>query len=61
MAIRLVGVLTVEMLAYVLAGNTVFGIVAGYLYWTWGLETAILAHAGAHVVVFVGAILPVPF
>lgn len=60
-AIRLVGELTVEMLAYVLAGNTVFGIVAGYLYWRWGLETAILAHAGAHVVVFVGAILPVPF
>jgi membrane protease YdiL (CAAX protease family) len=49
------------MLAYVLAGNTVFGIVAGYLYWRWGLETAILAHAGAHVVVFVGSILPVPF
>lgn len=60
MAIQLVGDLTVEVLIYVLAGNTVFGIVAGYLYWRWGLETAILAHAGAHVIAFLGANLPAP-
>lgn len=61
MAIQLVEELTAEVLIYVLAGNTVFGIVAGYLYWRWGLETAILAHAGAHVIACIGAHLPVPF
>ncbi len=60
MAVSLVGELTPEVLTHVLAGNTVFGIVAGYLYWQWGLETAMAAHAGAHAVAFVAASLPVP-
>jgi hypothetical protein len=34
---------------YIIAGNTLFGIIAGYLFWRYGLEAAILAHALAHV------------
>ncbi len=34
--------------AYVVAGNALFGVVAGYLFWRHGLEAAIAAHVLAH-------------
>jgi membrane protease YdiL (CAAX protease family) len=38
------------VVAYVIIGNALFGFVAGYLYWKRGLESAIVAHMLAHVV-----------
>ncbi|URR35698.1 CPBP family intramembrane metalloprotease [Thermosynechococcus sp. HN-54] len=32
-----------------LSGNTLFGLLAGYLFWQYGLEAAMLTHALAHV------------
>ena len=49
-ASRLAGGLTREITAYVLSGNTAFGILAGWLFWRHGLESAMLCHALAHVV-----------
>lgn len=44
----LAGVLTVPVVAFVLVGNTVFGLVAGWLFARQGLEAAIIAHVLAH-------------
>lgn len=38
------------MVTYVLLGNTIGGLVFGWLYWKKGLESAFLAHIFAHVV-----------
>jgi membrane protease YdiL (CAAX protease family) len=46
----LVGSLTAPIVAYVLMANTLFGIAFGWLYWRYGLEAAIVAHALTHVV-----------
>lgn len=35
---------------YVISANSVFGVIAGYLYWKKGLESAMIAHMMAHVV-----------
>jgi hypothetical protein len=48
----LAGVLTVPVVAFVLVGNTVFGLVAGWLYARHGLESAIIAHVLAHLLSF---------
>ncbi len=40
--------LTGAVVAYVVMGNALPGILFGVLYWRWGLEAAILAHALAH-------------
>lgn len=42
--------LTLPVVAYVLAGNFVFGVVFGYLYFRRGIESAMVAHATAHVI-----------
>jgi hypothetical protein len=42
------GALTVPVVAFVLVGNTAFGLVAGWLFARRGLEAAIIAHALAH-------------
>lgn len=42
------GVLTPQVIAFVLVGNTAFGLVAGWLYARHGLEAAIIAHVLAH-------------
>jgi hypothetical protein len=42
----------VALTTYILLGNASFGIVAGYLYWRKGLESAIVAHMVAHAVMF---------
>ncbi len=42
------GELSASVVAYVVVGNALPGILFGVLYWRWGLEAAILAHALAH-------------
>jgi hypothetical protein len=41
---------TIVMTLYVIVANSIFGLIAGYLYWKRGLESAMLAHMLAHVV-----------
>lgn len=41
------------VVAYVTIGNATFGVVAGYLFWRYGLEAAIAAHVVAHGVAFI--------
>lgn len=50
----LVGTLTKSLVAYVVAANAIFGIIAGYLFWRNGLEAAMIAHASAHVLSWIG-------
>ncbi|MCZ8014466.1 MAG: CPBP family glutamic-type intramembrane protease [Limnobacter sp.] len=40
------------VVAYITFGNAIFGIVAGYLFWRYGLEAAITAHVLAHVIAY---------
>ncbi|CAN5251610.1 CPBP family intramembrane metalloprotease [soil metagenome] len=44
--------ITLALTLFVIAGNSAFGLIAGYLYWKKGLESAMLAHALTHVVMF---------
>jgi len=39
---------TAAVVAYVIVANSVFGLIAGYLYWRKGLEAAMLAHMLVH-------------
>ena len=41
---------TAPLVAYVIIGNALCGLVAGYLYWRRGLESAMIAHMMAYVV-----------
>lgn len=43
--------LTSSIVFYVVIANSVFGLIAGSLYWKKGLEAAIIAHMLAHVVI----------
>ena len=43
-AMLLLGGLTSPLLVYVLLGQTVFGLLAGFIYWRHGLEAAMLGH-----------------
>lgn len=43
-------VVTMPLIMYIIVGNSLFGLIAGYLYWKKGLESAIIAHILAHVV-----------
>ncbi|MEQ1646329.1 MAG: CPBP family intramembrane glutamic endopeptidase, partial [Pyrinomonadaceae bacterium] len=43
---------TPALVLFVIFGNSAFGLVAGWLYWKKGLESAIIAHALTHVVMF---------
>ncbi len=49
-ASMLAGGLSVPVVIYVITANSIFGVVAGFLYWKKGLEAAIIAHIFAHVV-----------
>lgn len=49
----LVGMLDTATITYVVVGNTAFGIVAGVLYARHGLESAMLAHALAHLLAWI--------
>ena len=46
----LIGTLTVNIVVFVVVANSVFGILFGYLFWRYGLEAAMIAHATAHLV-----------
>lgn len=48
-AVVIGGQLTLPVVLYVVTANSVFGLMAGYLYWRKGLEAAITAHMVAHV------------
>lgn len=48
-AILLLGEATTAVVLFVIAANSAFGIVAGYLYWKHGLESAMIAHVLGHV------------
>ena len=41
---------TIPIVAFIVIGNAVFGLIAGCLYWLKGLEAAIIAHMTAHII-----------
>ncbi len=43
---------TLALIAFVVVANSLFGLIAGYLYWKKGLESAMIAHLLTHVVMF---------
>lgn len=43
-------VVNMPLVMYIIVGNSLFGLIAGYLYWKKGLESAIIAHILTHVV-----------
>ena len=44
--------MTLALTMFVIVGNSAFGLIAGYLYWKKGLESAMIAHALTHIVMF---------
>ena len=56
-ASMLSGGLTLPLTIYVITANSIFGIVAGFLYWRLGLEAAIIAHMFTHVVLILAIYL----
>lgn len=48
---------TTVVYAYIITGNMAGGLLFGYAYWKFGLEAAMLAHAFAHIVMTIGAML----
>ena len=48
---------TIALTLFVVVGNSVFGLIAGYLYWRRGLESAIIAHMLTHVVLYIASYL----
>ena len=54
-AVILLGQATVAIVLFVIVANSAFGIVTGYLYWKYGLESAIIAHMIGHVVLAVAS------
>lgn len=49
-AFMLVPDASLALIVYVISANFIFGAIAGYLYWKRGLESAMMAHMMAHVV-----------
>jgi len=45
------------LIVFVIVGNSAFGLIGGYLYWKKGLESAMIAHALTHVVMFTASYL----
>jgi membrane protease YdiL (CAAX protease family) len=41
---------TISIIAYVIIGNSIFGLIAGYLYWRKGLEAVMISHMLVHIV-----------
>jgi membrane protease YdiL (CAAX protease family) len=46
----MLGETATAVVLFVIVANSVFGLVAGYLYWKYGLESAMIAHIFGHVV-----------
>jgi membrane protease YdiL (CAAX protease family) len=42
--------ITAALIVFVIVANSLFGFIAGYLYWKKGLESAMIAHMLAHIV-----------
>jgi len=42
--------LSLALTSFVIVANSIFGLIAGYLYWKKGLESAVIAHMLTHVV-----------
>ena len=57
LAFALAGELTAPIIILVITGNSIFGIVAGFLYWKKGLESAAIAHMFAHIVLIIAIAL----
>ena len=51
------GELTLPISIYIIAANSLFGIVAGFLYWKRGLESAMIAHIFTHVVLLAAVLI----
>jgi hypothetical protein len=49
------GELTAPVVIYIIIGNALPGILFGFLFWRYGIEAAIMAHALGHVVAFLAA------
>ncbi|MCD1647295.1 CPBP family intramembrane glutamic endopeptidase [Marinobacter adhaerens] len=47
-----VGGVPLTIVAYITLGNALFGLVAGILFWRYGLEAAITAHVLAHIIAY---------
>ena len=43
--------------SYTVVANSLFGLIAGYLYWKRGLESAMIAHMTAHIVLLTASYL----
>jgi hypothetical protein len=50
LAFHLAGGLDLTLVLFVTGLNAAFGMLFGYLFWRWGLEAAMIAHAAAHLV-----------
>ncbi|KAB1991115.1 CPBP family glutamic-type intramembrane protease, partial [Haemophilus parainfluenzae] len=53
LALTLGAPVTAVVITYLILGNAIFGLIAGYLYWRHGLESAMMAHMMAHLVMLV--------
>ena len=49
-ASAMIGQLTLGISAYLVAANASFGLIAGWLFWRYGLESAIIAHITVHAI-----------
>lgn len=56
-AAALIGELSGSVIAFVVCANAAFGVLFGYLFWRYGLEAAMIAHATAHVVSYVAGLM----
>lgn len=54
MVLSLVPEASTTLILYIILGNALGGIVFGWLYWKKGLETAMIAHMVAHIVLLIG-------
>lgn len=52
MVVAMLGPLPASLSAYIVIANAAFGIVAGFLFWRYGLEAAMVAHVIAHLGAF---------
>lgn len=56
-ASALIGALDVNVVVFVIGANAAFGVLFGYLFWRDGLESAMIAHAVAHLVNYLANLL----
>lgn len=57
-AFTLAAEVTSGLIVYIIGANSVFGILFGYLFWRYGLESSIIAHTLTHLVTFLIALTP---